>query len=95
LFFERSYCKRPDTGCGTLNGFPWGQTTVGRSTRVPGARQNDALRLITERYTNTHISELLDISANTATSYVIGLFNKLGVNNRTQAAVLATRNRII
>jgi PAS domain S-box-containing protein len=58
-------------------------------------RETDVLRLITEGYTNTQISELLDISANTVKSYVIGLFNKLGVNDRTQAAVLATRNRII
>jgi len=58
-------------------------------------RETDVLRLITEGYTNTQISELLDISANTVKSHVIGLFNKLGVNDRTQAAVLATRNRII
>lgn len=58
-------------------------------------RETDVLRLITEGYTNTQISELLDISANTVKSYVIGLFNKLGVNDRTHAAVLATRNRII
>jgi PAS domain S-box-containing protein len=58
-------------------------------------RETDVLRLITEGYTNMQISELLDISANTVKSYVIGLFNKLGVNDRTQAAVLATRNHII
>ncbi len=58
-------------------------------------READVLRLITEGYTNIQISELLDISANTVKSYVTGLFNKLGVNDRTQAAVLATRNRII
>jgi len=58
-------------------------------------RENDVLRLITEGYTNTQISELLDISANTVKSYVNGVFNKLGVNDRTQAAVLATRNRIV
>ncbi len=58
-------------------------------------RETDVLRLITEGYTNTQISELLDISSNTVKSYVISLFNKLGVNDRTQAAVLATRNHII
>ncbi len=58
-------------------------------------RETDVLRLITEGYTNTQISDLLDISINTVKSYVNGLFNKLGVNDRTQAAVLATRNRII
>lgn len=58
-------------------------------------REKDVLRLITEGYTNAHISELLDISANTVKSYVNGVFNKLGVNDRTQAAVLATRNRLV
>lgn len=48
-----------------------------------------------EGYTNTQISELLDISGNTVKSYVNSLFNKLGVNDRTQAAVLATRNHIV
>lgn len=58
-------------------------------------RENDVLRLITEGFTNTQISELLDISGNTVKSYVNSLFNKLGVNDRTQAAVLATRNHIV
>jgi PAS domain S-box-containing protein len=58
-------------------------------------RETDVLRLITEGYTNTQIAELLDVSANTVKSYVNGLFNKLGVNDRTQAAVLATRNHLI
>ena len=58
-------------------------------------RETDVLRLITEGYTNAQISELLDISANTVKSHVNGVFNKLGVNDRTQAAVLATRNRLV
>jgi len=58
-------------------------------------RETDVLRLITEGYTNAQISELLAISANTVKSYVNNLFNKLGVNDRTQAAVLATRHHII
>ncbi len=58
-------------------------------------RERDVLRLITEGYTNAQMSELLDISANTVKSHVNNVFNKLGVNDRTQAAVLATRNQII
>ncbi len=58
-------------------------------------RETDVLRLITEGYTNAQISDVLDISANTVKSYVNGVFNKLGVNDRTQAAVLATRNRMV
>lgn len=58
-------------------------------------RETDVLRLITEGFTNAQISELLNISANTVKSHVNSIFNKLGVNDRTQAAVLATRNRLI
>lgn len=83
-----------------LNEKEKGQKTVGLDEGGPALsvklsrRETDVLRLITEGYTNTQISELLDISANTVKSYVISLFNKLGVNDRTQAAVLAIRNRI-
>ena len=58
-------------------------------------READVLRLITEGYTNTQISDMLNISANTVKTYVNGIFSKLGVNDRTQAAVLAARNHII
>ena len=58
-------------------------------------RETDVLRLMTEGYTNTQISELLSISPNTVKSHVNHVFNKLGVNDRTQAAVLATRHRLI
>jgi DNA-binding CsgD family transcriptional regulator len=58
-------------------------------------REVDVLRLITEGFTNAQISELLDISAHTVKTHVNGVFNKLGVNDRTQAAVLATRNHLI
>ncbi|MDY6988505.1 MAG: LuxR C-terminal-related transcriptional regulator [Thermodesulfobacteriota bacterium] len=58
-------------------------------------RETDVLRLMTEGYTNTQISELLSISPNTVKSHVNHVFNKLGVNDRTQAAVLATRHHLI
>jgi DNA-binding CsgD family transcriptional regulator len=58
-------------------------------------RETDVLRLITEGYTNIQISELLFISANTIKSHVNHIFNKLGVNDRTQAAVLAVRHKLI
>ena len=58
-------------------------------------RESDVLRLITEGYTNTQIAELLDISGNTVKTHVNNVFNKLGVNDRTQAAVIATRSRML
>jgi PAS domain S-box-containing protein len=58
-------------------------------------RETDVLRLMTEGYTNAQISDLLSISPNTVKSHVNNIFNKLGINDRTQAAVLATRHRLI
>ncbi len=58
-------------------------------------REIEVLRLVTEGFTNNEISEQLSISPHTAKSHVIHIFNKLGVDDRTQAAVLATRHKLI
>ena len=58
-------------------------------------REFEVLRLIAEGFTNVQISKLLKISSHTVKSHIINIFNKLGVNDRTQAAVLATKNKII
>jgi len=58
-------------------------------------RESEVLRLVTEGYTNVQIAEVLNISAHTVKSHVNSLFNKLGVNDRTQAAVLAARNHFV
>lgn len=59
------------------------------------SREKDVLRLLTEGYTNVQISEMLAISPHTIKSHVISIFNKFGVNDRTQAAVLAIRYNLI
>jgi ATP/maltotriose-dependent transcriptional regulator MalT len=48
-----------------------------------------------EGLTNVEISQTLSISQHTAKSHVIHIFNKLGVNNRTQASVLASLRNLI
>ena len=58
-------------------------------------REIEVLKLIADGYTNNEISVMLFISPHTVKSHMINIFNKLSVNDRTQAAVLATRNRII
>ena len=58
-------------------------------------REIQVLRLVSEGATNTEISEKLSISHHTVKSHVVNIFNKLGVNDRTQAAVRATRHNII
>jgi len=58
-------------------------------------REIEVLRLIAKGATNTEISNILSISPHTVKSHVVHIFNKLGVNDRTQAAVWATRHKIL
>jgi ArsR family metal-binding transcriptional regulator/DNA-binding CsgD family transcriptional regulator len=58
-------------------------------------REIQVLRFVAEGATNNEISDILSISPHTVKSHVIHIFNKLGVNDRTQAAVWATRNGVI
>jgi len=59
------------------------------------AREVEVLKLIAEGYTNNEISGMLFISAHTVKSHMINIFNKLNVNDRTKAAVMATREKLI
>jgi DNA-binding NarL/FixJ family response regulator len=58
-------------------------------------RETQVLRLVAEGASNPEISAMLHISPHTVKSHMIHIFNKLNVNDRNQAAVWATRNRVI
>jgi DNA-binding CsgD family transcriptional regulator/ArsR family metal-binding transcriptional regulator len=58
-------------------------------------RETQVLRLLAEGTTNFRIANTLSISPHTVKSHIVHIFNKLGVNDRTQAAVWAVRNKII
>jgi DNA-binding CsgD family transcriptional regulator/ArsR family metal-binding transcriptional regulator len=58
-------------------------------------RELVVLRLMAEGATNIEISKALKISPHTVKSHVIHIFNKLGVDDRTQAAVWAARQNLI
>jgi DNA-binding CsgD family transcriptional regulator/ArsR family metal-binding transcriptional regulator len=58
-------------------------------------RELAVLRLMAEGATNMEISKVLTISPHTVKSHVIHIFNKLGVDDRTQAAVWAARHNLI
>ena len=58
-------------------------------------REVQVLRLVADGATNNEISDALSISPHTVKSHIVHILNKLGANDRTQAAVWATRNDII
>ena len=58
-------------------------------------RETQVLDLMAKGYSNTRIASRLAISPHTVKSHVIHIFNKLGVNDRIQAAVEATKRQII
>jgi DNA-binding NarL/FixJ family response regulator len=55
-------------------------------------RQQEVLRLISEGLDNAQIAERLRISTRTARAHVSSVLERLGVENRTQAAVTAVRH---
>jgi len=54
-------------------------------------REREVLRLLGLGLSNTEIAQTLFLSEGTVKNYVSALFSKLGVNDRTQAAILAIR----
>jgi DNA-binding CsgD family transcriptional regulator/ArsR family metal-binding transcriptional regulator len=70
--------------------------TANTSLPVPlSARELEVLCILAEGTSNNEISHMLNISPHTVKSHVIHIFNKLGVNDRTQAAVWAARHHLI
>ncbi|NJP08710.1 MAG: response regulator transcription factor [Leptolyngbyaceae cyanobacterium RU_5_1] len=58
-------------------------------------RELEVLRLIVEGYSNPEIAKSLYLSEHTVKTYVRGIMNKLLVNDRVQAAVLALRSGLM
>jgi two-component system, NarL family, response regulator LiaR len=59
------------------------------------ARERDVLRLIVEGLANKEIATRLRIGEKTVKTHVSRVLAKLGVLDRTQAAVLAIRSRLV
>ena len=58
-------------------------------------RQLAVLKLVSEGFSNIEISRILSLSPHTVKSHIINIFNKLGVNDRTEAATAAARLRLV
>jgi DNA-binding NarL/FixJ family response regulator len=54
-------------------------------------RERDVLKLLAAGHTNAEIAAVLYVSVNTVKSHVRGILNKLGVEHRLQAAIIALR----
>ena len=58
-------------------------------------REAQILKLITEGYSNTDIANELSVSINTTKVHVASILQKLGVDDRLQAALKAIKNKIV
>ncbi len=58
-------------------------------------RETEVLKLIVEGYINPEIASKLFLSANTVKTHVRGIMNKLAVDDRVQAAVVALRSGLV
>ncbi len=59
------------------------------------ARELEVLRLAAEGFSNAEIGRILFISPHTVKSHLTHVFNKLVVNDRTEAAVWAVKHKLI
>ncbi|MBR8831605.1 MAG: response regulator transcription factor [Chlorogloea purpurea SAG 13.99] len=58
-------------------------------------RETEVLKLIVEGKSNAEIGEQLYLSTNTIKTHVRGIMNKLAVDDRVQAAVIALRSGLV
>jgi len=58
-------------------------------------REVEVLQRLAEGATNKSIAAMLNISEHTVKSHVIHIFNKIGVNDRTQASVWAAAHGLL
>jgi len=68
-----------------------GRVDIGDFAPLTG-REQEVLKIMTTGATNREIATLLNISQETVKEHVQHILRKLGVNDRTQAAVWAVRN---
>ncbi len=70
---------------------PTNATSIGQLS----ARELDVLKLMVEGYSNPEIANALYLSPNTVKTHIRGIMNKLAVDDRVQAAVVALRAGLV
>ncbi|WP_327257172.1 response regulator transcription factor [Streptomyces sp. NBC_01244] len=80
----RRLSRRPDNA----------DTTAARALAALSDREREVLALLREGLSNAEIAQRLHLATGTVKEYVSSLLTKLGVENRLQAAVLATRSHL-
>jgi len=58
-------------------------------------REKDVLSLLVKGYSNKEMAEIMYISEKTVKNHLTNIFRKLGVKDRTQAAVYTLKNSIV
>ena len=71
------------------------QTEIRRPFHLLTKRECEVLQLLTDGQSNRTIGETLYISEKTVKNHVSNIFKKIGVFDRTQAAVYAIKNNIV
>jgi DNA-binding NarL/FixJ family response regulator len=73
----------------------YSSSTSFETTHRLSSRELEVLKLMAEGQSNPEIAARLYLSHNTIKTHVRGIFNKLGVDHRVQAAVVALRHGLI
>lgn len=71
-----------------------GQRRFGRSGASLSGREQEVLALVAQGLSNRQIAAELYLSVDTVKTHVRNVFRKLGVRNRTEAALLAGQRRL-
>ena len=66
-----------------------------RSDEALTGRERDVLTLVSQGLTNKQIADRRSISQKTVKSHLTKVFQRIGVSDRTQAALWAQRNRLV
>lgn len=66
-----------------------------RGEHLLSEREREVLRLVEQGLSNKAVGQQLFISSRTVSQHLTSVFNKLGVNTRTQAVAVAARHGLI